>query len=311
MVSVFLCSVLSLQPTRPLALVITDQTSRAAALRLCALRRPEAAATAHDQQRVQNLRPAGVSSSRFARCAMITCLAANDGSSWSAHSTDAGVTYYFNAADGSSRWELPPGVQLGAAPPAAPPATPPASSPNGGSSSSGQGSAGYGAESPMPGREREYEAYKAQGGADAAGGGGGGGGGAKPLAIDEERQSRSQGIANNFYDVPSDDFRRPHGTRGAAPPPPESVGPGNQVAAGYGAEYRPSAGNGQPPVTSGYGNPSAEQPMPGREREYALYQEEAAQAAAQAEEARQLVESGRLGSVTARVTARHNGLLGR
>jgi len=39
--------------------------------------------------------------------------------------TDAGVTYYFNAADGSSSWELPPGVTLDAPPPA-PPAPPPA-----------------------------------------------------------------------------------------------------------------------------------------------------------------------------------------
>ena len=33
-------------------------------------------------------------------------------SPWSAHSDKDGRTYYFNAADGSFSWELPPGVEL-------------------------------------------------------------------------------------------------------------------------------------------------------------------------------------------------------
>ena len=133
-VSALLCTVLSWRPTRPLALATKEQTSRAAELRLCALSRPEAAATvlrqdAHDLQRAAPAF-AGVGSARAtSRCALITCSAADGGGSWSAHSTEAGVTYYFNAADGSSSWELPPGVQL-VAPPAAPPTPPPTPPPS-------------------------------------------------------------------------------------------------------------------------------------------------------------------------------------
>ena len=189
-VSALLCTVLSWRPTRPLALATKEQTSRAAELRLCALSRPEAAATvlrqdAHDLQRAAPAF-AGVGSARAtSRCALITCSAADGGGSWSAHSTEAGVTYYFNAADGSSSWELPPGVQL-VAPPAAPPTPPPTPPPSPPPS--------YGAETPMPGREDEYAAYQAQGGA------GGAGPAASSIPIDADRAARSQGIANNFYD---------------------------------------------------------------------------------------------------------------
>ena len=128
LVAAFLCTVLSLRPTRPLALATKELTSRSAELRLCALSRPEAAAATLLRQEVHELlraapAAAGLSSARSAaRCALITCMAAGGGGgSWSAHSTEAGVPYYFNAADGSSSWELPAGVQLDAAPPAPPP----------------------------------------------------------------------------------------------------------------------------------------------------------------------------------------------
>ena len=181
-VPAFLCTVLSLRPARPLALAAMEPMRRAAERRLCALSRPEAAATvvrpdAHEPQRA-GYAGAGVRSAKAAsRCALITCLAADGGGSWSAHETANGVPYYFNAADGTSSWELPPGVTLAAPPPPPPPA------------------ASYGAETPMPGREREYAAYKAQVAAAP---------GAPPLG-------------------------KAHGLRGAAAVQPESVGPGNQA----------------------------------------------------------------------------------
>merc|ERR1719174_229834 len=84
------------------------------------------------------------------------------------------------------------------------------------SGSSGMSLPGFGAESPMPGREKEYEAYKAgqpvgaDGGADAAqlerpdG--------LDPPPIDEERRRKSPGVACNFWDLSTDDFKRPWGT---------------------------------------------------------------------------------------------------
>ena len=210
-VPAFLCTVLSLRPARPLALAAMEPMSRTAERSLCALSRPAAVATvvrpdAHGPQRA-GYAGAGVRSAKAAsRCALITCLAADEGGSWSAHETANGVPYYFNAADGTSSWELPPGVKLAAPPPPPPPA------------------ASYGAETPMPGREREYAAYKAQ-------------------------------VA-------------------AAPAvQPESVGPGNQAdpALIEPPQRRPVRTDS---VTDSYvlGGPSAEQPMPGREREYAAYQ---------------------------------------
>ena len=39
--------------------------------------------------------------------------------------------------------------------------------------------------------------------------------------IDEERRSRSPGLQNNFYEISTADFKRPHGMpRGVAAPPP-------------------------------------------------------------------------------------------
>eukprot|EP00966_Prymnesium_polylepis_P143981 3324060-Prymnesium_polylepis.1 len=66
----------------------------------------------------------------------------------------------------------------------------------------------------MPGREAEYEAFKAQGGAESATGPA-----YEPPAIDDDRRSRSPGLRNNFYEVSQADFKRPHGMRGAVTPP--------------------------------------------------------------------------------------------
>ena len=143
-VTALLCTVLSLRPARPLALAALRPMSRAAERRLCALSRLEGAATVlrPDASALQRAVHAGAGvrgANAAARCALITCMAAADGGgSWSAHETAAGVPYYFNAADGTSSWELPSGVTLAAPPPPPPPA------------------ASYGAESPLPGREHEY-----------------------------------------------------------------------------------------------------------------------------------------------------------
>ena len=116
--------------------------------------------------------------------------------------------------------------------------------------------AGYGAESPMAGREDEYAAVMGQPGASGARGGAtGANGGASAPPIDQERRGRSPGIQNNFYDQAQADFKRPYGASpGAAPlasgaPPADlsSVGAGDQPldarrgdraaeSAGYGAE---------------------------------------------------------------------------
>ena len=118
-VPAFLCTVLSLRPARPLALAAMEPMRRTAERRLCALSRPEAVAMvvrpdAHEPQRA-GYAGAGVRSAKAAsRCALITCLAADGSGSWSAHETANGVPYYFNAADGTSSWELPPGVTLAA-----------------------------------------------------------------------------------------------------------------------------------------------------------------------------------------------------
>ena len=121
--------------------------------------------------------------------------------------------------------------------------------------------AGYGAESPIAGREDEYAAVMGQPGATGARGGAtgaNGGASAPPVAsppIDQERSERSPGIQNNFYDQAQADFKRSYGASpGAAPPAPgappadvRSVGAGDQPldarrgdraaeAAGFGAE---------------------------------------------------------------------------
>ena len=105
----------------------------------------------------------------------------------------------------------------------------------------------FGAESPMPGREQEYQQWMASGGAQMQSGPA-----SPPPPIDDERRARSPGLAKNFYDLPQSDFKRPYGFGGgggggqAAPPPPPAAPqtPGADVAFG------------------------AESPMPGREQEY-------------------------------------------
>ena len=75
-----------------------------------------------------------------------------------------------------------------------------------------------GEETPMPGREKEVEAYKAQYGSDADAMNVGGPA-AKPPPIDEERRNRSPGLQNNFYETSTADFKRPWGFGGRAAPP--------------------------------------------------------------------------------------------
>eukprot|EP00966_Prymnesium_polylepis_P198495 4600007-Prymnesium_polylepis.1 len=54
--------------------------------------------------------------------------------------------------------------------------------------------------------------------------------------IDAERRSRSPGLHNNFYDVPTADFKRPHGMPTGAPPPPEAAPlAASAVASNFGA----------------------------------------------------------------------------
>ena len=81
--------------------------------------------------------------------------------------------------------------------------------------------AGYGDESPMPGREREYREReyrgfkgRGRGGRGGQGGRGGRGGPYRPSPIDEQRRRVSPGLQNNFYDLPSSDFKRPVGMDG-------------------------------------------------------------------------------------------------
>ena len=90
-----------------------------------------------------------------------------------------------------------------------------------------------GEEAPAPGREKEYEAFKQDAAAACAGGPS-----FVPPPIDSDRRSRSPGLQRNFYDVPTSDFKRPHGM-GAAPPPqqqqtrdpaPPAGGPGPTAA---------------------------------------------------------------------------------
>ena len=65
----------------------------------------------------------------------------------------------------------------------------------------------FGAETPMPGREKEYEEIMAQGGAQAFGGGN-----APRPPIDEDRRNRSPGLVNTFYETSTADFKRPYGS---------------------------------------------------------------------------------------------------
>jgi hypothetical protein len=89
--------------------------------------------------------------------------------------------------------------------------------------SSNAGSAGpvqIGEEAPMPGREEEYTAFKAQEAAAPPGPP------FVPPPIDDTRRNKSPGIQNNFYDTDVADFKRPYGFgRGPAPPPPAAQPP--------------------------------------------------------------------------------------
>merc|ERR1719498_197834 len=91
------------------------------------------------------------------------------------------------------------------------------------------------AETPMPGREQEYKAYQEQVGAMGAAG---------PAPeippIDADRKNRSPGLQNNFYDVSTAEFKRPHGMPRSASAPPTSgtdmgnAGPPVQMQGGFG-----------------------------------------------------------------------------
>ena len=113
---------------------------------------------------------------------------------------------------------------------------------------SSQAQAEFGAESPMPGREKEYKAFVDQASNQYAGGPT-----YAPPPIDAERRNRSPGISNNFYEVSQADFKRPHGMGAAAAPGAPEAPPAGQAPAEFGAES----------------------PMPGREREYEAFKDQA------------------------------------
>jgi len=87
------------------------------------------------------------------------------------------------------------------------PARPRPPEPEARASGSGFGAepAGFGAESPIPGREGDF---KAQGG-----GRGNPGSAYSAPPVDKSRGNRSPGISNNFYDLSTADFKKPHGMR--------------------------------------------------------------------------------------------------
>ena len=100
---------------------------------------------------------------------------------------------------------------------------------------------GYGAESPLPGREGEYEAFGAGGGAAGAGRA------FVPPPIDKGRQARSRGLQNNFLEVPPSEFRKAYSAaRAPAPGAPYGAASPAQPPDGYGAEP-PPPGMGGPP----------------------------------------------------------------
>ena len=85
-----------------------------------------------------------------------------------------------------------------------------------------------GEETPMPGREKEYEAYMQAYTGNLPNAGGEGTSSPRP-AVDEDRRNRSPGLQQNFYETSTADFKRPYGApRGAAPPPPNGGGSGQQ-----------------------------------------------------------------------------------
>ena len=100
---------------------------------------------------------------------------------------------------------------------------------------------GYGAESPLPGREGEYEAFGAGGGAAGAGRA------FVPPRVDKGRQARSRGLQNNFLEVPPSEFRKAYSAaRAPAPGAPYGAASPAQPPDGYGAEP-PPPGMGGPP----------------------------------------------------------------
>ena len=72
---------------------------------------------------------------------------------------------------------------------------------------------GFGEESPAPGREVEYEAFK--GGAQDEGSTGDAP--PPPPPIDAERKGKSPGLQRNFYETATADFKQPYGSSPAAP----------------------------------------------------------------------------------------------
>ena len=127
-----------------------------------------------------------------------------------------------------------------------------------------QGEISYGAETPLPGREKEYEefkAYESQAGAQ----GGAAASFSAPPPIDEERRNRSPGMVNNFYETSTADFRRPHGFRGAPTSDPWDESSTTSGAGGGGGAPGGGAGGAVPEF-------GAESPAPGREKEYTDFQ---------------------------------------
>lgn len=88
--------------------------------------------------------------------------------------------------------------------------------------------------------------------------------------IDEERRSRSPGLQNNFYEISTADFKRPHGT-GRAPPPPSDGSPDAASAGAPPAPSPPPAAPIDPKTGRALYSVGEETPMPGREREYEAY----------------------------------------
>ena len=105
---------------------------------------------------------------------------------------------------------------------------------------------GYGAESPLPGGEGEYEAFRARGGAAGAG---------RAFVrppIDKGRQAQSPGLQNNFYEVPPSEFRKAYSAaRAPAPGAPYGARSPAQPSDGYGAEPPPPGMGGPPPEMGG------------------------------------------------------------
>ena len=73
---------------------------------------------------------------------------------------------------------------------------------------SAQAQGEFGAESPIPGREKEYKAFKDRQASNPIAGRAA----SPPPPIDADRKKRSPGISTNFYDRSQADFKRPFGT---------------------------------------------------------------------------------------------------